>query len=166
MVENLKETEYIIAALPQIWGIILGFRGFFHKTKEGVLALTNKNLIFVPRYLFITPKEREKHFGEDKVRIAKITDYDEQYLDEDLTENPKSWIVPLDSIKDVKSVTARKVDFLRITFTDKGKTKEYEFGITKTVTNYPYRQPLVYKNIDWSPWVELIKSEIEKIRHK
>lgn len=163
MRENLKETEYIIASLPQIWGIILGFRGFFHKTKEGILVLTNKNLIFVPRYLFITPKEKEKHFGEDKAMIAKITDYDEQYLDEDITENPKSWIIPLDSIKDVKSVTARKVDFLRITFTEKGKTKEYEFGITKTVTNYPYRQPLVFKNIDWSQWIELIKSEMKKI---
>lgn len=166
MRENLKETEYIIASLPQIWGIILGFRGFFHKTKEGILVITNKNLIFVPRYLFITPKEKEKHFGEDKAMIAKITDYDEQYLDEDLTENPKSWIIPLDSIKDVKSVTARKVDFLRITFTEKGKTKEYEFGITKTVTNYPYRQPLVFKNIDWSQWIDLIRSEMEKSKHK
>ncbi|MGI0017299.1 MAG: hypothetical protein ACREA1_01170 [Nitrosotalea sp.] len=163
MRENLKETEYIVASLPQIWGIILGFRGFFHKTKEGVLVLTNKNLIFVPRYLFITPKEKEKHFGEGKAMIAKITDYDEDYLDEDLTENPKSWIIPLDSIKDVKSVTARKVDFLRITFTEKGKTKEYEFGITKTVTNYPYRQPLVFKNIDWNMWIDLVKSEMKKI---
>jgi len=163
MRKNLKETEYMVAALPQIWGIILGFRGFFHKTKEGILVLTNKNLIFIPRYLFITPKEREKHFGEDKALIAKITDYDEQYLDDDLTENPKSWIIPLDSIKDVKSVTARKVDFLRIAFTDKDNTKEYEFGITKTVTNYPFRQPLVFKNIDWSSWIDLIKSEMEKI---
>ena len=163
MRENLKETEYIIASLPQIWGMILGFRGFFYKTKEGVLVLTNKNLIFVPRYLFITPKEKEKHFGEDKVRIAKITDYDENYLDEDLTENPKSWIIPLDSIKDVKSVIARKVNFLRITFNDKGKTKEYEFGITKTVTNYPYRQPLVFKNINWNLWIDLIKSEMGKV---
>ena len=166
MRENLKETEYIVASLPQIWGIALGFRGFFHKSKEGILVLTNNNLIFIPRYLFITPKEKEKHFGDDKARIAKITDYDEQYLDEDITENPKSWIIPLDAIKDVKSVTTRKVDFLRITFTDKGKTKEYEFGITKTVTNYPYRQPLVFKNLDWSLWIDLIKSEMEKSRRR
>lgn len=163
MKENLKETEYIVASLPQIWGIILGFRGFFHKSKEGILVLTNKNLIFVPRYLFITPKEKEKHFGDNKARIAKITDYDEAYLEQDLTENPKSWIIPLGFIKDVKSVTARKVDFLRISFTEKGKTKEYEFGITKTVTNYPYRQPLVFKNLDWSLWIDLIKTEMEKI---
>lgn len=163
MKENLKESEYIIASLPQVWGIILGFRGFFHKSKEGILVLTNKNLIFIPRYLFITPKEKERYFGDDKARIGKISDYDEEYLDEDLTENPKSWIIPLESITDVKSMTARKVDFLRITFTEKRKKKEYEFGITKTVTNYPYRQPLVFKNLDWSLWIDLIKSHMEKV---
>jgi hypothetical protein len=163
MKENLKEGEYIIASLPQIWGIMLGVRGFFHKSKEGILVFTNKNLIFIPRYLFITPKEKERYFGDDKARIGKITDYDEEYLDEDLTENPKSWIIPLGSITDVKNVAARKVDFLRITFIEKGKNKEYEFGITKTVTNYPYRQPLVFKNLDWSLWIDLIKSHTEKL---
>ena len=161
MKENLKAGENIIASLPQIWGIALGLQGFFHKSKEGILVLTNKNLIFVPRYLFITPKEKERFFGDDKARIGKIMDYDEQYLDEDLDENPKSWIIPLDSIIDVKSETARKVNFLRVTFTEKGKQKKYEFGITKTVTNYPYRQPLVFKNLDWGLWIDLIKSHVK-----
>jgi hypothetical protein len=164
MKENLEEGESIIASLPQIWGIALGLRGFFHKSKEGILVLTNRNLIFVPRYIFITPKEKERYFGEDKARIGKISDYDEEYLDEDLAENPKSWVISLESITDVKSETARKVDFLRITFKEKGKEKKYEFGITKTVTNYPYRQPLVFKNLDWSLWVDLIKSHMKNSR--
>jgi hypothetical protein len=164
MKENLEEGESIIASLPQIWGIALGLRGFFHKSKEGILVLTNRNLIFIPRYIFITPKEKERYFGEDKARIGKISDYDEEYLDEDLAENPKSWVISLESIIYVKSETARKVDFLRITFKEKGKEKKYEFGITKTVTNYPYRQPLVFKNLDWSLWVDLIKSHIKNSR--
>jgi hypothetical protein len=164
MKENLEEGESIIASLPQIWGIALGLRGFFHKSKEGILVLTNRNLIFVPRYIFITPKEKERYFGEDKARIGKISDYDEEYLDEDLAENPKSWVISLESIIYVKSETARKVDFLRITFKEKGKEKKYEFGITKTVTNYPYRQPLVFKNLDWSLWVDLIKSHMKNSR--
>ncbi len=163
MYENLEDGEHIVASLPQVWGIALGLRGFFHKNKEGILVLTNKNLIFVPRYIFITPKEKEKFFGEDKARIGKIADYDEKYLDEDLTENPKSWIIPLKSITEVKTITARKVDFLRVMFLEKDKKKEYEFGITKTVTNYPYRQPLVFKNIDWSLWLGLIKSYSDKV---
>jgi hypothetical protein len=158
MKENLDGEEFIIASLPQVWGIATGLRGFFHKNKEGILTLTNKNLIFIPRYLFITPKEKEKFFGDDKARIGKITDYDEDYLDEDLTENPKSWIIPLKSIIDVKSETTRKVNFLTVTFTKKEKEQKYEFGITKTVTNYPYRQPLVFKNLDWGLWINLIKS--------
>ena len=160
MKENLDEGEYIIASLPQIWGIATGLRGFFHKSKEGILALTNKKIIFIPRYLFITPKEKERFFGEDKARVGKIADYDEEYLDEDLTENPKSWVMPLKSVIDVKSETTRKVNFLTITFTEKGKKQKYEFGITKTVTNYPYRQPLVFKNLDWGLWIDLIKSHI------
>jgi hypothetical protein len=162
MKKNLKEDEVIIASLPQIWGIALGLRGFFHKSKEGILILTNKNLIFVPRYIWITAKEKERYFANDKAVIGKLADYNESDLDEDLTDNPKSWMIPLDSITDVKSVTARKVDFLRITFREKGKEIKYEFGITKTVTTYPYRQPLVFKNLDWSLWIGLIVSQMKK----
>ena len=163
MKENLEERENIIASLPQIWGIALGLRGFFHKSKEGILALTNKNVIFIPRYIWITTKEKERYFEDDKARIGKISNYNESDLDEDLAENPKSWIIPLHSITDVRSITTRKVDFLRVTFTEKGKEKKYDFGITKTVTNYPYRQPLVFKNLDWSLWIGLIASKLKKL---
>jgi hypothetical protein len=162
MKKNLKEDENIIASLPQIWGIALGLRGFFHKSKEGILVLTNKNVIFVPRYIWITSKEKERYFANDKAAIGKMADYNESDLDEDLTENTKSWIIPLESIIDVRSVTTRKVDFLRVTFKEKGKENKYEFGITKTVTNYPYRQPLVFKNLDWSLWIGLIVSQMKK----
>ena len=161
MKENLEEGEHIIASLPQIWGIALGLRGFFHKSKEGILALTNKNVIFIPRYVWITAKEKERYFEDDKAGIGKISDYNESDLDEDLTEQPKSWVIPLDTITDVRTTTTRKVGFLRITFTEKGKKKEYDFGITKTVTNYPYRQPLVFKNLDWSLWIGLIRSNLK-----
>jgi len=162
MRENLKEEEYIIASLPQIWGIALGLSGFFHKNKEGILILTNRNVIFVPRYIWITGKEKERYFLDDKASIGKMSDYNESDLDEDLTENPKSWIMPLDSITDVRSIIARNVNFLRITFTEKGKEKKYDFGISKTVTNYPTRQPLVFKNLDWSLWIGLIVSKLKK----
>lgn len=162
MRENLKEDEHIIASLPQIWGIALGLRGFFHKNKEGILILTNKNVIFVPRYIWITAKEKERYFADDKASIGKLSDYNETDLDVDLTENPKSWIIPLDTITDVKSITTRNVNFLRVTFTEKGKQKMYDFAITKTVTNYPYRQPLVFKNLDWSLWIGLIVSKLKK----
>lgn len=161
MYENLGEGEYIISSIPQIWGIALGLRGFFHKSKEGILVLTNKNVIFVPRYIWITSKEKERYFENEKAWIGRMSDYNESDLDEDLTENSKSWIIPLDSITDAKSIRTRNVDFLRIIFTEKGKEKKYDFGITKTVTNYPYRQPLVFKNLDWSSWIDLIKSHLK-----
>lgn len=158
---NLDEEENIIASLPKIWGIALGLAGFFHKSKEGVLAITNKNLIFVPHYLYITPKERERYFGDDKARVGKLANYTEADLDEDISKNSKSWIIPLNSIINVESVTARKVNFLRITFKgEKNKEKKYEFGITKSVINYPQRQPLMYYSLDWTEWVDLIKSHL------
>src|SRR5437763_890291 len=90
---NLEEDEYVIAALPKIWAIVLGLRGFFNKNKEGILALTNKNLIFVPRYLYVSPKERQKYFGENIVKVTQLWDYSETQLDEDISENTKSWIM-------------------------------------------------------------------------
>ena len=156
----MEEEEQIIASLPKIWGIALGLAGFFHKSKEGVLALTDKNLIFAPHYLYITPKEREKYFGDDKAKVLKLANYSEADLDEDISKNSKSWIIPLQSIIIAESVSSRKVNFLRITFKDeKNKVKKYEFAITKSVINYPQRQPLMYYSLDWTDWVNLINSQ-------
>ncbi len=157
---NLEEDEHMIAALPKIWAIVLGLRGFFNKSKEGILVLTNKNLIFVPRYLYVSPKEREKYFGEDKVKVTQLWDYSETQLDEDISENPKSWIMPLDAIIEVSQITLRKVNFMRIKFSKDGKEKRYDFVIAKSVTNYPIRQPLLYYNVDWTAWMDLLKSRI------
>ena len=158
---NLEDEEQIVASLPKIWGIALGLAGFFHKSKEGVLALTNKNLIFVPHYLYITPKEREKYFGDNKARVMKLANYSEADLDEDISKNSKSWIIPLSSIISAESVTSRKVNFLRVTFKDeKNKIKKYEFAITRAVINYPQRQPLMYYSLDWTEWVNLINSHL------
>src|SRR5437867_2736206 len=118
---NLDDDESVIASLPKIWGIALGWMGFFHKSKEGVLALTNKNIIFAPRYLYITSKEREKYFGEDKARVAKLTRYSETDLDEDISKNERSLIVPLQSLVDVQRVTIRKANFVRISLKDHNK---------------------------------------------
>ncbi|MGI0046138.1 MAG: hypothetical protein ACREBB_02975 [Nitrosotalea sp.] len=158
---NLDEDEQIIASLPKIWGIALGLAGFFHKSKEGVLALTNKNIIFAPHYLYITPKERQTYFGDDKARIVKLRNYSEADLDEDISKSSKSWIIPLNSIVDATSVTTRKVNFLRISFKDeKNRIKKYDFAITRSVISYPQRQPLMYYSLDWGEWVSLIKSHL------
>jgi hypothetical protein len=157
---NLEEDEHMIAALPKIWPIKLGLMGFFNKSKEGILVLTNKNLIFVPRYLYVSPKERKKYFGEDKVKVTQLWDYSETQLDEDISENSKSWAMPLESIIDITQVTLRKVNFMRIKFSSNGKEKAYDFGIAKSVTNYPIRQPLLFYNVDWIAWIDLLKSRI------
>ncbi len=158
---NLEDSEHIVASLPQIWGSILGWAGFFHKSKEGILVLTDKNLIFVPRYLFITAKEKESYFGKDKANVTKVVNYNESDLDEDLTQNPKSWIIHLNSIVDASSVTIRKVNFLRVTFNDKGKEKKYDFATSRTIVNYPQRQPLQFYSLDWSSWITLIRSYLQ-----
>ncbi|MDE1815324.1 MAG: hypothetical protein KGI11_02010, partial [Thaumarchaeota archaeon] len=78
-----------------------------------------------------------------------------------ISKSSKSWMIPLNSIMDVESNTSRKVNFLRITFKDKkNKIKKYEFAITRSVINYPQRQPLMYYSLDWTEWVNLIKSHL------
>jgi hypothetical protein len=154
---NLEEDEHIIATLPKIWGIALGLMGFFNKSKEGILVLTNKNIMFIPQYLYVSPKEREKYFGGDKAKVTQLVGYSETQLDEDISEKPKSWIIPLKSVIDVESVRMRKVNFLRVKFSNSGKKKAYDFVIAKSVTNYPQRQPLIFSDLDWGAWIDLIK---------
>jgi len=157
---NIETDEHIVASLPKVWGNEVGFIGFFKKSKEGILVLTNKKLVFVPKWVPVTPKEREKFFGGDEAKVTVIDRYSESELDEDIEEQPKSLLLPLESIVSVENVQLRKVNFLRVKCMIDGKTKTYDFGIAKSVTNYPIRQPLMFYNLDWSAWIRLIKSYV------
>ncbi len=159
---NLEEGEHIIASLPKVWGIKTGLSGFFSKSKEGYLSLTNKNIIFVTGFLGLLAQEKKKYFGDNKARVTRIPNYAEGDLDEDISEDPNnSWIIPLSSIMDVQSVTIRKADFMRLTFKDENnKEKKYDFGKARSTINYPQRQVLVYDTMDWSEWIALIKSKL------
>lgn len=156
---NIDLDEHIVATLPKVWGNQVGFMGLFKKTKEGILALTNKKVIFIPEWVFVTQKEREKkYFSEDQAKITRIDGYSEAQLDEDITKYSKSVLVPLEYVISVENVMLRKVNFLRIKFNAKDKTRIYDFGLAKTLTNYPVRQPLQYYSLDWSAWIKLIKA--------
>jgi hypothetical protein len=155
---NIETDEHIVASLPKVWGNEVGFMGFFKKTKEGILVLTTKKLIFVPKWIPVTPKERDKFFGGDEAKVTVIERYSESDLDEDISEHPNSVLLSLGSIKNVESVKLRKVNFMRVKCMIDERTKTYDFGIAKSVTNYPIRQPLMFYNLDWSAWIRLIKS--------
>jgi hypothetical protein len=156
---NIDLDEHIIASLPKVWGNELGFVGFFNKSKEGILALTNKKIIFIPEWVFVTPKERQqKYFTEDQAKVTRIDGYSETQLDEDISKYSKSVLMPLESVVSVESVMLRKVNFLRIKYKANGKTRAYDFGLAKTLTNYPIRQPLQFYNLDWGAWIKLIKA--------
>src|SRR5437879_13597046 len=156
---NIDLDEHIIASLPKVWGNELGFVGFFNKSKEGILALTNKKIIFIPEWVFVTPKERQqKYFTEDQAKVTRIDGYSETQLDEDISKYSKSVLMPLESVVSVESVMLRKVNFLRIKYNANGKTRAYDFGLAKTLTNYPIRQPLQFYNLDCGAWIKLIKA--------
>ncbi len=157
---NIDTDEHIVASLPKVWGNEVGFMGFFKKSKEGVLVLTNKKLIFVPKWVPLTPKERDKFFGEDEAKVALMDNYSESDLDEDIAEQSSSILLPLESVVNVENVKLRKVNFMRVKVksTSDGRTKTHDFAIAKSVTNYPIRQPLIFYNLDWSAWIGLIKS--------
>ena len=155
---NIDPAEHIIASLPKVWSNELGLSGFFSKAREGILHLTDKKLIFVPRYAHLTPKEIEKFYGGDQAKLAQIDGYSETQLDEDISGNSKSLIIALSSIFSVESAQVRKVNFLRVKFKDGNKSKGIDFGITKSVTNYPMRQPMLFYSVDWDAWVRAIKA--------
>ncbi len=154
----IDNDEHIVASLPKVWRNEVGLMGFFKKSKEGILVLTNKKVIFVPKWVPLTPREREKFFGGDEAKVAALDRYAEADLDEDIAEQSSSLLLPLGSITDVESVTMRKVNFMRIRCVVDGKKKAYDFGIAKSVTNYPIRQPMMFYNLNWEPWIRLIRS--------
>lgn len=155
---NLDTDEHIVACLPKVWGNEVGFMGFFKKSKEGILVLTNKRIWFVPKWFFLTPREREKYFAGGEAKVFRIDNYSESELDEDISEHPKSIDIPLESIVNVENVELRKANFLRIKFRVDDKAKAYDFGIAKTVTNYPIRQPLQFSSMNWASWIKVIKA--------
>jgi hypothetical protein len=156
---NIDLDEHIVATLPKIWGNQVGFLGSFKKFKEGILALTNKKIIFIPEWVGVTQREREKkYFTEDEAKVTRIDGYSEAQLDEDVSKYSKSVLMPLESVISVENVVLRKVNFLRIKFSVRGKTRTYDFGLAKTLTNYPIRQPLQYYSLDWSAWIKVIKA--------
>ena len=154
---NIDLGEHIVASLPKVWGNELGVIGFFSKSKEGILHLTDKKLIFFARYTHLTAKEMNKYYGGDEAKLAKIDGYTETQLDEDI-EASKSLLMPLNAVVSVESVALRKVNFLRVKYKSGNRIKGYDFGITKSVTNYPMRQPLLFYSINWDAWVRAIKA--------
>lgn len=155
---HIDNDEHIVASLPKIWKCELGLAAFFSKSKEGLLVLTNKKIVFTPQFASLTPKERDKYFSDDKARIVRMNNYSESQLDEDISNNQSGMLIPLKSVVEVGNVKLRKADFLRIRFTTNGKKRGCDFGMTESVTNYPIRQPLIFSNLDWSDWIQLIKS--------
>ena len=55
---NIDLDEHIVATLP---GTNLALWAFSTKLKKD-LVLTNKQIIFIPEWVFVTPKEREEYF--------------------------------------------------------------------------------------------------------
>lgn len=156
---NLKDDEHIVASLPKVWINETGLLGFLKRSKEGILTLTNKNLIFVPKRVLITKDEISSFidFQYKIVKATRIKGYSERKLDDDILNNQDSILIPLNAIIEVEEVKSRKSSFLRVSFKeDDKKVKAYDYGIAESITNYPVRQPLLFYNISWEPWIRLI----------
>ncbi len=160
---NLEDDEYIVASMPKVWINETGLLGYLKRSKEGILTLTNKNLIFVPKRVSITKDEMSRFIDlqENIVKVVKIKGYSENSLDEDILNNQDSILIPLNTILEAKGVKSRKSSFLRVSFRkDERRIKTYDYGIAESITNYPVRQPLLFYNISWEPWIRLIYAYI------
>jgi hypothetical protein len=156
---NLEDDEYIVASMPKVWINETGLLGYLKRSKEGILTLTNKNLIFVPKRVLVTKDEMSRFvdFQGKVVKVTRIKGYSEKNLDEDILNNQDSILILLDAIIEAKEVKIRKSSFLRVSFMgDERRVKAYDFGIAESITNYPIRQPLLFYNISWEPWTRLI----------
>ncbi|MEM1951555.1 MAG: hypothetical protein QW181_06195 [Candidatus Nitrosocaldus sp.] len=155
------DDEYIIAILPKVWLSETGLAGLLKRSKEGILALTNKRLVFVARHMVVTRDEMSRYIDLEEriVRVSNMKGYSEKDLDEDISNNGKdSVLIPFMSIIDVREVKVRRSRFLRVKFMYDDKSKTYDYGIAESITNYPIRQPLLFYDISWEPWIRLINA--------
>ncbi|MEO9365966.1 MULTISPECIES: hypothetical protein [Candidatus Nitrosocaldus] len=158
---NLDDDEHIIAILPKVWLNETGLLGLLKRSKEGILAMTNKSLVFVAKRMVVTRDEISRYIDLDEriVKVSNIKGYSERDLDEDISNEKDSVLIPLISIIDVREVKVRRSKFLRVTFiTNDGKSKTYDYGIAESITSYPIRQPLLFYDISWEPWIRLINA--------
>ena len=159
----MDDDEKIHAHLVSVWRESKAF--FSVGGKEGMLFLTDNHLFFVRR------TERMKKWWKAAVTRQVVTlhqnddvmirhdGYGEEDLKIDLEEKSK-YIdqVTFNNILEIDVEEKQWGSLLKTKVIDGEKTKEYQYSIVRDWVQYPLKDPTSFLKVNWSPFVEFVKS--------
>lgn len=162
----MDSDEHIQTHLVSVWG---EEKKLFKRGTEGMLFLTEKHLMFVTktkakmkwwqaatsrqlRTLLKSPNTMIHHDG-----------YGDENLRQDL-ENKTNLEFSFDRILDVGFEEKPWGPILKLEINMGDKTKKYHFSVVGGWVKYPVKDPIKFMKVDWTHFVEYIKSRQKIIK--
>ena len=155
----MDTDEKIHAHLLSVWRKQKKFISF---GKEGMLFLTDRHLMFVPKteakmkwWQSATQRQAVTLLRSKDVMI-RLDGYEEKDLRLDL-ENEKNFEVDFDNILNAESEEKVWGSVLNLELSENGVRKKYQHSIVLDWVKYPAKDPTKFMKVDWSPFVKFIK---------
>ena len=156
----MDSNEHIQTHLLSVWR---EEKKFFKHGVEGMLFLTEKHLMFVtkteakPRWWAVSVERQIRTLLNSKNTMIHHDGYGDKELRLDL-QNEKNIEVPFDRILNVSSEEKSWGGVLNLEIKMEDKTKKYQYSIVSGWVKYPAKDPIKYMKVDWTPFVDYIKS--------
>jgi len=153
--------EQIKAHLFWIWN---EGEGFLKRGKECMLVITDKRIAIITK-TEMSSKIHQTHSlrqikrfedGENVFRPAE--GYKLEHLERDLDKSPDNVVIPFSQIMDVTSEDKRWGTLLKVKVNLGDKSKIHKFSIVKGWVKYPAKDPLGFQKMDWTPFINLVKT--------
>ena len=156
----MDSDEHIQAHVLSVWREAKKL--FSIDGREGMLLLTDKHLMFVPKTEG-KMKWWQAATQRQVVTLLKSNDimlhqdgYNEEQLRIDL-ENKKNIEISFDDITKIKHQTKTWGGVLNLEYVKNAKKEKFDFSVVKDWVKYPKKAPMTYLKVDWTPFVEYIK---------
>ena len=156
----MNPDEKIQAHLVSVWRESKKF--FAVGGKEGMLILTNNQLIFVHKteskmnwWKAITQRQ-VINFLKSKNTMIHHDGYGEKDLLNDL-DNSKNIKLSFDEIQKISFKEKTWGSALYLEYEKDDKKENFQYSIAQDWVKYPIKEPTKYMKVDWEPFVQYIK---------
>ena len=156
----MDSDEHIQTHVLSVW---CEEKKFFKRGVEGMLFLTENHLMFVTK-----TEAKVKWWAaavERQIRTMLKSDnimlHHDGYGDEQLRldlQNKKNWEIPFNRILNVSYEEKSWGGVLNLEINMGDKTKKYQFSIVSGWVKYPAKDPIKYMKVNWTLFVDYIKS--------
>ena len=158
----MRTGERIQAHIVSIWREPRGF--FSIGGKEGMLVLTNRNLMFVHKttanmnwWKAITQRQ-VIGFIKSKDTMIHHDGYNEENLLDDM-DDERNAEIPLEDIISIDHEEKSWGSVLNIEYEtdDDDKKQKHRYSVAQDWVKYPAKEPTKYMKVDWKPFVRYVR---------